>query len=154
MVFVFVYKIWKIGNFTISIPKRLDVRHKSEKVSVGLRHETSSTCIKFRLKMKKRPRILLRVKYLAISFSSLIWKTFSFSSFFFFVFFLSFAFCSFRLKMINENQPNHSIKLAFISLVCFPCVLFVFFFLASQGSRCKKRRCLFFRKKTCEEGKR
>lgn len=57
----------------------------------------------------------------------------------FFLFDLPFV----RLKMINENQPNHSIKLAFISLVCF----FLFFFLCVSFvcflcAFCIIKRCL------------
>lgn len=48
--------------------------------------------------------------------------------------------------MINENQPNHSIKLAFISLVCFPCAVCVFFCITRKSVQ--KTAVLVFRKKS------
>lgn len=60
-----------------------------------------------------------------LSSSALIGKTLE--KRFHFLIFLSFSIlvCLLFRKMINGNQPNHSIKLAFISLVCSS---FLFFF--------------------------
>lgn len=81
-----------------------------------------------------------------LQFPSLPW----YEKRFHFLFDLSLPFV--RLKMINENQPNHSIKLAFISLVCFFSFLFpsrvLFVFFASQKGVCAKNGS-----ENCEEGK-